>query len=241
MSLRKNKIIGPFKAILSLAGVFFFIVFLLQSFACNPSSSKTYGYPDPGQMSLLSMEEAGEIYTGKSFIENGDFSLWNEGAPSPERFYAPSNSKVSRLARRGPRGGPGENSVDQFWYATDANRPYSELFHTIVPDITPGKKYELYVHSLTYDNTSASVSLFAVDKGGSVVGKWPDAITIEPGHQRGGNYTFTLQTAHEGSLVVASHANAQTPYPGRTIWLEWRLTALPIVSDTEAQLPEPLK
>lgn len=184
------------------------------------------------------METAGDLYMAKNLIENGDFSNWQEGSSAPERFYPPKTREISRIAQREPRGGPGEHSVDQFWTESDAGMAYSDLFHTLVPNITPGRKYELYVHSLTYDNTSVSVSVFALDRAGNAVGHWPGAITIEPGHNRGGKYTFVLETAHEGALAIASHANGQTPYPGRTIWLEWRLTALPIVNTAPARLPE---
>lgn len=190
---------------------------------CSKSPTSSTQYPPPGHMMLLSIEEAGEVYRGRNLISNGDFAAWDGEAKVPEGFTVPKNRALSYILQREDRGGPSKYSADQYWHKSDAARPCFELFHAKAPDIQAGKSYELSVHARSYDNTTASLSVFVLDNTGEAIAVYPSAITVEPGRDEFRKHKCRLRSNQAGTWLVASHANAQTTFRGRIIWLEWRL------------------
>jgi|GEM_PF-2516074 len=200
---------------------------------CRKPPTSSMHYPLPGHMTLLSMEEAGEVYRGRNLITNGDFAIWDVEAKIPEGFTVPKNRALSYILQREDRGGPSKYSADQYWHKSDAVRPCFELFHAKAPGIEAGKSYELSVHSRSYDNTTASLSVFLLDNTGKAIAVYPNAITVEPGRDEFRKHKCRLRANQAGTWIVASHANAQTTFRGRIIWLEWRLVETGAAGETD--------
>lgn len=201
--------------------------------ACTKLTPSEDTYPPPGYMTMLSMEEAGQIYRGRNLISNGEFAVWDGEAKIPEGFTVPKDRGLSYIIQREDRGGPSKYSADQYWHKSDAGRPCFELFHAQAPGIQAGKAYELSVHARAYDNTTASISVFVLDNAGKAVAVYPNALTVAPGRDEFRKHSCRLRANDSGAWVIASHANAQTPFRGRIIWLEWRLVETGEAGETD--------
>lgn len=204
--------------------ILFLPVIAILVSGCGKSSDPADNYPPPGEMSLVSMEKAGEVYGCGKLLANGDFSVWNEEVTAPEGFIVPDDQKV-HIVRLEPRGGPGLHSADQGWSSSDSDRGYSNSFHTVVPGIQAGWTYELFVHALVYNQSTVSVNAYLLNDAGAVVATWPDLVVIKPGHAELQEYTVKIQPEQKGSLVIAAQSNKDTKFPARVCWQEWRLTA----------------
>lgn len=193
--------------------------------ACGKSGREGEStYPPPGQMHMVMMESAAQLYSTDNLITNGDFSLWDGEGLIPEGFSVPKDRTISYIIQRDDRGGPGKHSVDQYWHKSDVGTPPHELFHTVVADVQPGGVYELNVHARTYDDTTANISVFVLDSNGAPVTAYLNAITVAPGRDEFRKHSCLLKADSLGTWLIASHTNDNTPYRGRIIWLEWRLT-----------------
>lgn len=188
--------------------------------ACGARDLSSNEYPLPGQMRILSVEAAGRIYTTENFLRNGDFSVWQAGAPAPEGFRAPSDRKISFLMQQDARGGVGKYSVDQYWHSSDAGLSFNDMFSTIVDGVKKGK-YTLCVNAIVYDDSSASMSCMAVDSAGNALEEWRDIIKVEPGSGKPQKYCFEVDVKQDCSIIIAAHTNAQSQYRNRVVWLQW--------------------
>jgi len=204
--------------------------------ACGKRPVSDEDYPPPGHMRLLSMEAANSVYSARNLIHNGDFSVWYAGAPVPDGFVAPGNTKITKVNRQEPRGGPGRFSADQYWYASDAGEGLLDLFHTLVPGIEAGKAYEFFVQYRVYDQTTVSISMVLLDASGTPQEFWPDAMVTEPGHEAIKTCSIKFRPTIGGTLAIVPHTNEKTSYRARTIWQLWRLTATAL-QEGEAVVP----
>ena len=199
------------------------LVTLVLLTACGKRPADGPEYPLPGHMQLVSLEVMNRMYASTNLIPNGDFSEWPSGAPAPDGFRPPANRDISRVLPIEPRGGPGRHSADQWWYESDQNAPYQDLFHTVVPGIQAGRVYEMYVHCISLYDATVSLSIVALDHAGTALGVWPDLIVVTPGDVLHQEHFAKIQATHNGSLVIAAHSNANTKFRARINWLEWRL------------------
>lgn len=207
---------------------------------CGKSTDPVDNYPNPGEMTLLSMEQADSLYKEGNLIENGDFSVWQQEAPVPDGFFHPKNNAISNIVRRDSRGGAGDYSVDQYWNKSDSAEPLLDSFLCFVKPVLQDKIYELSVDARSYDDTAASLCVVALDQDGKEIAFWPDVIKINPGKGDIQTYSARIRTQHTGSLAILSRTNVDTRYRARIIWLEWRLFEVPVVFDVEARMPQPL-
>lgn len=220
--------------------IFFLPVIAVLVSSCGKPSDPADNYPPPGEMSLMSMEKAGEVYGGGNLLGNGNFSVWNEEATAPEGFIVPDN-KIVHVVRLESRGGEGLYSADQGWSQSDMEGGYSNSFHTIIPGIQAGWTYELFVHALVYNQSTVSVNAYLLDESGSVAATWPDLVVITPGHAELQEHTARISPEQKGSLVIVSQSNKNTKFPARVCWQEWRLTASWFSDGKPATAPVPVK
>jgi len=207
---------------------------------CGKPSDPADDYPPPGHMVLVSMEEAGKLYKEGNLIENGNFSLWQAEAPVPDGFSPPKNNAVSNIVKRESRGGAGTYSVDQYWNKSDSTEALLDSFLCFVKPVLQGKIYELSVDVRSYDDTTASLFVVALDQDGKEIAYWPDLIKINPGKGDIQTHSARIRTQHTGSLAILSRTNADTRYRARIVWLEWRCFEVPLVYDSDARMPQPL-
>lgn len=219
-------------------GLFLVLIVGMALQGCGRPGTQDGGYPASGHMTLLSMEEAGEVYKEGNLITNGGFSSWSEGAPAPEGFTAPT-SKIVNILKRESRGGEGDFSVDQYWSKDDRNVPFLESFHCLVESVQSGRVYELAVDARSYDDTTVSLYVLALDESGKIVAYWPDLIKISPGQGTMQTCTARIRPDRSCTLAIVPRTNSETRYRARILWLGWRLTEVPVVLDAKALPPQP--
>lgn len=240
MPFSKINTIGVFKIRFSLFEGLFLTLFIITAASCTQTSTKPEEYPASGHMSLLSLKEAGKLYQEGNLITNGDFSIWQQGAPAPEGFNPPKNSAISNIVMRDPRGGSGDHSIDQYWNKSDMNEPFLDSFHCLVNGVQAGKIYELTIDARSYDDTTASIYVILLDLSDRQVAFWPDLITINPGKGDINTYTKKIRIPLSGKLIIASKTNVNTKYTGRIIWLAWHLLEQYAIYDKQALNPQPI-
>ena len=235
--MNQQSLIARTRHILSIIVLSILIVTVL---GCGKVPDGSQGYPPAGHMTLVSMEMAGDVYEGPNLIPNGDFSVWSDNLPSPEGFFTPRDTKISKVIRIDGRGGKGKYSADQWWRASDKDLPYTAQFHTIVPGIEANRAYELSVFCLSYYYTTASISVIALDSSNREVGRWTDLMRIAPANGGEQNLSRVIKTLHDGALVIFSHGNEKTAYGEKTriCWLEWQLKQTSGVNAVDAVTPD---
>lgn len=234
----KANLVGAVKP--SCICILFLPVITVLFCGCGKPSNPADNYPAPGEMTLVSMEQADSLYKEGNLIENGEFSVWQQESPVPDGFFHPKNNAISNIVRRDSRGGAGDYSVDQYWNKSDSAEPLLDSFLCFVKPVLQGKIYELSVDARSYDDTAASLCVVALDQDGKEIAFWPDVIKINPGKGDIQTYSARIRTQHTGSLAILSRTNVDTRYRARIVWLEWRLFEVPVVFDVEARMPQPL-
>lgn len=219
-------------------GLFLMLVVGTAMQGCSKPGTQDGDYPASGHMTLVTVEEASEVYKEGNLIANGGFSSWPEGAPAPEGFTAPT-SKIVNILKRESRGGEGQFSVDQYWSKDDRNVPFLESFHCVVEGVQSGRVYELAVDARSYDDSTISLYVLELDESGKVVAYWPDLIKISPGQGAMQTCTARMRPDRSCTLAIVPRANSETRYRARILWLGWRLTEVPVVLDAKALPPQP--
>lgn len=187
--------------------------------ACGQQGGPAKGYPKPGEMRVLSMERQEAKSDDTNLIRNGDFRQWWAGAPVPNGFSQPdeTRSKVLSIDVADAK------AFAQIWQKPERELELESMLRTETAPLEAGRAYTLEVTAAAAPGRLVTLDLWArTEQGWIPVDE--GFLTLMPQTAGLKTYQKTFTARSSGSLIVAARSTGAVG-EDPVGWFEWRLTA----------------
>lgn len=204
--------------------------------ACRPDPMAKGSHDPAGEVGAISVE-AVEPDPAAELLPNGAFEEWYGGLPAPTGFEAPKNTAITSIHRdvkSAHLNTPGY-TTRQTWQQADLGGAPEAGFHTAVT-LAPDTGYTLDVVASATPGMAAGIGVYEVDATLGVRVLARDVVMVsgsEPARYRG-----AFQTVAGGTILLASHAQIASAFPGTVTWSAWSLRPETAVADPPVTLAD---
>lgn len=195
------------------------IVPLLSLSACTFERGDDPQGLGAGEVRFLSVEYAGPD-PAALLLPNGSFDGWYAGLPAPTGFQAPANPEISTLLRdaKSEHLGTTGYTARETWYQPGIGSEPESRFHTII-ELKPETVYGLDVVASASPGMGGGIGAYETDEDGQWAMLARDVVVVTESAPT--RYSGTFTTKAGGRVLLASHADAGSTFPGTITWSSW--------------------